>query len=312
MSYYIKDQTGTTVGKVGANDTEHLGKFPFGGDFTSRERSSRPEYGFGDGVESSGLLHFKARYYSPELGRFISPDPLFLEGPELCVKDPISCNLYSYAKNNPLKYVDPTGNIPIPALIVGGVAAAGGIVSAGASLVADYNSPQGITSDSFSRAAVSGASGFVKAGTTALVAVTGGSGAAVVATAGAVSMGANTMENAVNATIKANVTGTKVDMAGVVKQTVLNTAIDTASAGLGSGAKEAFKGANGLIKEFGENTARNIIGVGHLVAPGVAKDIGTGGAMEGIKGVFAPDTTSPNMTPASQDFHQNNTQNIEY
>jgi RHS repeat-associated protein len=47
---------------------------------------------------SSGLVYFGARFYDPEVGRFITVDP---------GKDGL--NWYAYCDNNPIKYVDPTG-----------------------------------------------------------------------------------------------------------------------------------------------------------------------------------------------------------
>jgi RHS repeat-associated protein len=52
-----------------------------------------------------GLYNFKARLYDPSLGRFISPDII-----DPNIDDPQSLNRYSYARNNPLIYIDPTGN----------------------------------------------------------------------------------------------------------------------------------------------------------------------------------------------------------
>lgn len=46
-----------------------------------------------------------ARYYDPEIGRFISRDSY--HGNE---DDPQSLNHYSYTKNNPVMYVDPDGH----------------------------------------------------------------------------------------------------------------------------------------------------------------------------------------------------------
>lgn len=53
-----------------------------------------------------GLYYYGARYYNPAIGRFVSMDPW--EGD---LKDPQSLNKYSYVRNNPLRYVDPTGEL---------------------------------------------------------------------------------------------------------------------------------------------------------------------------------------------------------
>lgn len=69
----------------------------------------------------SGLFYNHNRYYNPELGRYMQPDPIGLEG---------GTNPYSYAYQNPLTYVDSTGAIATP-VITGLI---GGVVGGGASL----------------------------------------------------------------------------------------------------------------------------------------------------------------------------------
>src|SRR5690606_1401141 len=55
-------------------------------------------------TESLGLYHMGARWYDPYLGRWLSPDSIVPEP-----GNPQSLNRYSYAKNSPVRFVDPTG-----------------------------------------------------------------------------------------------------------------------------------------------------------------------------------------------------------
>jgi RHS repeat-associated protein len=59
-------------------------------------------------VENHDYLdNMHARYYDPNVGRFLSVDPVM--NVETALREPQSWNRYSYVTNNPLKYTDPDG-----------------------------------------------------------------------------------------------------------------------------------------------------------------------------------------------------------
>jgi RHS repeat-associated protein len=88
--------------------------------------------------DETGLYYYNARYYDPELGRFIQPDSV-VPYPD----NPQTLNRYTYVNNNPLKYTDPSGHIfgiddIIIAIVIGAAlgaatsAATGGDIGKGA------------------------------------------------------------------------------------------------------------------------------------------------------------------------------------
>ncbi|WP_019909195.1 RHS repeat domain-containing protein [Paenibacillus sp. HW567] len=55
--------------------------------------------------EETGLYYLRARYYDPNIGRFLNEDTY--EGQ---IDNPLSMNLYTYVENNPINFTDPSGH----------------------------------------------------------------------------------------------------------------------------------------------------------------------------------------------------------
>jgi len=63
------------------------------------------EYGFtGREPDETGLVYYRARYYEPTLGRFVSMDPAGM---------PDGVNRYAYVGNDPVGMVDPSGMVAL-------------------------------------------------------------------------------------------------------------------------------------------------------------------------------------------------------
>ena len=78
------------------------------GKLLSRTGTSAILFGFNgrDGVitDTNGLIYMRARYYSPEMKRFINADVVPGE-----ISNAITLNRFAYANGNPVSLIDPFG-----------------------------------------------------------------------------------------------------------------------------------------------------------------------------------------------------------
>ncbi|MFD7262206.1 RHS repeat-associated core domain-containing protein [Streptomyces sp. NPDC059874] len=107
LSYIAADHhnTGTTAIDALTLQVQRRATKPFGEERITPPGSWPGERGFVGGTEdeATGLTHLGAREYDPNLGRFLSVDPLMM------VDDPRQHNGYQYGNNSPLTNSDPTG-----------------------------------------------------------------------------------------------------------------------------------------------------------------------------------------------------------
>jgi len=102
--YYVVDDHIFSQRKLmddSADEDQARNFLPYGTQ-TGPSSGNVSDYEFaGKEKDGPGLYYFGARYYDPELGRFLSVDPMAAKYPSLTP--------YQYAANNPLVFIDPDG-----------------------------------------------------------------------------------------------------------------------------------------------------------------------------------------------------------
>lgn len=114
--YYLQDALGSVIGLMNSKGhvTARNSYDEFGIAKKRDHDDNGPKYGnlYGyTGLEyddSTGLNYARARYYKPEIGRFISEDTY-----KGNLWEPQSQNGYAYVANNPINWIDPSGQCGI-------------------------------------------------------------------------------------------------------------------------------------------------------------------------------------------------------
>jgi RHS repeat-associated protein len=99
---YHRDHLGSVQSITDASgEVLHKKYKPFGDTHSTVGPHSDLRGWIGEREEETELVYLNARYYDPEIGRFISPDPIARVGQKL--------NRYTYSRNNPINFLDPSG-----------------------------------------------------------------------------------------------------------------------------------------------------------------------------------------------------------
>lgn len=150
-------------------------------DFGRPARRVRQQFTGKERDPETGLDYFGARYMSAAQGRFTSVDPVFATA---SLFHPQSWNGYTYGLNNPLKYVDLDGDVPVNVIAAVVGAAIGGVVGAAGEYANQVRTSGQVTSGARMWTAAGG--GAVAGG---IAGFTLGIGAGAGATAGVVEAG---------------------------------------------------------------------------------------------------------------------------
>ena len=85
---------------------------PYGEQTTTGENIFNKKYTGQTEDHKTELIYYNARYYDPQIGRFITPDSII---PDMANSQ--SLNRYMYVLGNPINYSDPTGHLSVKSAV---------------------------------------------------------------------------------------------------------------------------------------------------------------------------------------------------
>jgi RHS repeat-associated protein len=117
ITYFVNDATRSPVAALDSSGSViwRADYDPFGRIVSTTGTISTQRRWLGAKLDSeSGLMPMGARNYYPNIGRFLSVDPLlFGDLPPVNVASPSRLNAYAYGLNNPLRFTDLSGALPV-------------------------------------------------------------------------------------------------------------------------------------------------------------------------------------------------------
>lgn len=185
VAYYQLDALGSVMGMTSASgrplswtDYDPFGATSAAGD-ARRAPTNRLLFTGQYRDDLTETYQLRARQYDPLTGRFMAIDPV-MEAMSSSRTSP-----YTYARNNPGRYVDPSGRIPFILLAIAGAALIGAAINTGSYLIDKYTSNEEASPGGIAGSAIGGgAGGALAAGAAVAAPVIGVTGLAATAFVG--------------------------------------------------------------------------------------------------------------------------------
>lgn len=251
--FYHPDHLGSTnlITNESGDIVENTFYSPYG-EVASGGQESRYLFTGKELDRKTDFYYYGARYYNPAINHFVQPDSQIQD-----IYNPQDLNRYSYTRNNPYKYTDPSGNaVNLATGLIG--AGIGSVAGFGISIAAQIHSTGQVN---WADASKDAAAGFVAGGVTGLTfgagaALLGGelsSGAliAMMGTSGGLGSGAGQ--------VTSNILYDRPLSENVPQATVSGAAFSVVTAGAIKGGSVLFKSSSSSIVARGLND-KSIIG----------------------------------------------------